>query len=63
MVVFREYSTVIAPSSDGYAYGVCLYAYSTSHDPFKIKGDVFYGMSSGDWLHVQKIFGVKLKMN
>ena len=63
VVVFKEYSTVIAPSNDGYARGVRLDEYSSSHYNFKIKDNVFYGTSSSSWMNVQKIFGVKLKMN
>ena len=63
VVVFEQYSTVIAKSNDGYAYGTCIKPDNTAHLDFKIKGNVFYGNNSSEYLNVQKIFGVKVKMN
>lgn len=63
VVVFKQYSTVIAKSNDGYAYGTCIKPDITEHYDFKIKGNVFYGSSHNSYLNVQKIFGIKVKMN
>lgn len=30
---------------------------------FRIKGNVFYGTHRSEYLHVQKLFGIKVKMN
>lgn len=62
MVVFASGSTVMAPSNDGYAYGSYVNAGAEVQYGFKIKGNVFYG-TKRDYLHVQKIFGIKVNMN
>lgn len=63
VVVFRQYSTVIAKSNDGYAYGTCIKPGNIEHRDFTIKGNVFHGSDSNEYLNVQKIFGIKVKMN
>lgn len=62
MVVFNHGSAVAAPSNDGYVYGSYVNAGAEIQYGFSIKGDVFYGTNK-DYLHVQKIFGIKVKMN
>lgn len=63
MVVFKSGSTVAAPSNDGYVYGSYVSAGSEMQFDFRIKGNVFYGTHRSEYLHVQKLFGIKVKMN
>lgn len=63
VVVFKNGSDVVAPSNDGYAYGHYESGTYSGTKYFKIKGKTFSGDSDNSTITVQKIFGIKVKMN
>ena len=63
MVVFKNGSAVVAPSNDGYAYGHYESGAYRGTKYFTINGKTFSGDSSNSTITVQKIFGIKVKMN
>ena len=63
VVVFKNGSAVVAPSNDGYAYGHYDSGSYGGANYFKINGNTFSGDNDNSTITVQKIFGVKLKMN
>lgn len=63
VVVFKNGSAVVAPSNDGYAYGHYESGAYSGTKYFTINGKTFSGDSSNSTITVQKIFGIKVKMN
>lgn len=63
VVVFENGSAVVTPSSDGYAYGHYNRGRYAGDCFFRINGKTFFGEDGNSYINVQKIFGIKVKMN